>query len=298
MPYEVLVIDNNSTDNTQQVLAELKQRYPALRYVTEPVQGLSSARNRALRESTADVVAFIDDDCVLSRGWVEAIWHGFDDPEVATVGGVTHLEYPNNHRPDWLVPSMEGLLGLNYHGPKAMETKEVHGNNMAVRRTVAIEIGGFDAGFGYLGNKNPVAGEDVEFCRRVWATGHKIMYLPQAELIHKVHVGRLQLKWFFSRALENGRYLAIVDRKNMSPWTATKYYMNCMVPQIGLRLIGNRRRSLMYAMETRLASGELDVMLPGITGMLLRILLAAAAIPHALLRVVLVNTICRSRKQE
>lgn len=281
IPFNVLIVNNNSTDDTIEVVEKLRSKYPALRLVNEENQGLSHARNRALKESNADVVAYIDDDCVLLPGWIEAIWQGFDDPQVGCVGGATQVGYPNNERPDWIVPSMEGLLGRCYHGTEEKQVDAACGGNMATRRELGLALDGFAISLGYAG-KSKLPGEDVDFAKRVIEAGFMVMYLPKAELIHCVDASRLRLDWLRERMRLNGCFYAIVYRDRMSPWKTMVYCLRCIVLRFIWDVLGNRKRSLSYQMERIFAGGELDAMLPGVAGRALRVLIAVTAAPVAI----------------
>lgn len=283
-PFEVLVVDNNSADRTPEALSELKERYPRLRTVTEPKQGLSHARNRALQESEADYVAFIDDDCILLPGWLQEIAAGFDSPDIGAVGGRTRVKYPYGKRPDWMIPSIEGLLGKCDHGEKPVDVEAVGGGNMAVRRLLALELGGFSPGLGYSGRR-VIPGEDNEICRRIIESGYRVVYLPKAELLHCVDETRLSMKWIRRRMRLNGSFIAAVWPERVSVLRAALSCAKCWIASWFLRR-KNPRQALQCEMEVQSTLGALDVLLPGIPGVVLRSVLLLAVLPVAICRLV------------
>src|SRR3990172_9024422 len=100
--HELLIVDNNSTDKTREIAARFAPRIPRIRYLLEPQQGLSHARNRGIRESRGEIVAFVDDDVYFSPCWLEALASFFQRrPDVSCIGGkvVPHCEAA---RPSWL----------------------------------------------------------------------------------------------------------------------------------------------------------------------------------------------------
>ena len=108
--YEVLVIDNNSTDDTAAVVARMGPLFgDRLRYVKEEKQGLNHARNRAIAEARYEIVAYLDDDVDMDSRWLKALSEAYASGDVAGVGGRAYLVYPRE-RPRWLGDRIEGLL--------------------------------------------------------------------------------------------------------------------------------------------------------------------------------------------
>src|SRR5687768_11694504 len=87
--YEVIVVDNNSTDRTREVVESfVNGGHPNLRYVFEPKQGVSYGRNTGIACSSAEIIAFTDDDVRVGQGWINNMKRAFDEyPEVDFVGG-------------------------------------------------------------------------------------------------------------------------------------------------------------------------------------------------------------------
>jgi glycosyltransferase involved in cell wall biosynthesis len=175
---EVIVVDNNSRDATKEAVARAAATAGVpIRYVFEPKQGLSFARNRGLRSAGGDVVAFTDDDCLVERDWIAALWREFEaNPDVAVVGGSVDL-YSSDDRPISIrrvaervrYTSADQIYGL------------IMGANLAVRRGIAERIGGFDPAFG--GSRGVVA-DDIEFVYRALKRGFGVVYTPEARVLH------------------------------------------------------------------------------------------------------------------
>ncbi|HEY9888211.1 MAG TPA: glycosyltransferase family A protein, partial [Candidatus Obscuribacterales bacterium] len=110
--YEVIVVDNASTDSTRSVV-EARSPHPRLRYVHEPTLGLSVARNTGAQAATGEILAYLDDDAEASQGWLAALMAIYEqNPQVAIAGGkVTLLWPPNCTPPRWLSTAMAGNLG-------------------------------------------------------------------------------------------------------------------------------------------------------------------------------------------
>ncbi|MHC5730898.1 MAG: glycosyltransferase, partial [Nostoc sp.] len=135
------------TDRTPEVCQEFASSRPHLRYVFEPVQGLSKARNTALQEVKSSYIAFLDDDAIPCPAWLASLLHAFQtvQPEPVCVGGLIRplWELP---KPDWVHPTMESLFTILDGGdqPRWFRPNEFPwGANVAYQRDALLKIGGF-----------------------------------------------------------------------------------------------------------------------------------------------------------
>lgn len=198
--YEILVVDNNSSDNTKKIIATHSELLaPRLRSVFESRQGLSYARNRTLREARGEVVGFLDDDINVDSRWLVAVSAAFIKYKAAAIGGRSYLIYPTA-RPNWLPPEREVLLSrLDYGDMTLVNTdKDLFGLNFAVRRQKALEIGGFNTKLGRCG-ESLLCGEEKDFLDRLRQAGGMVVYEPKVVVGHIVSPERLTKKWFFRR---------------------------------------------------------------------------------------------------
>jgi len=189
---DIVIVDNAPADSATR---DLVARYPALRYVCEPRPGLDWARNRAIRESRGDIVAFTDDDVSVDPGWVRAIAAAFDEePRVMCVTGLVvpdELDTPAQalfekyggfgrgfcRRIDQVVPGQSAAR--LYGGTGRFGT----GANMAFRRAFFDEHGLFDPALDVGTPAN--GGGDLEMFFRVLKTGHALLYEPRALVRHR-----------------------------------------------------------------------------------------------------------------
>jgi glycosyltransferase involved in cell wall biosynthesis len=207
--YEILVVDNNSTDQTADVVRESRASLEArLRYVTESRQGISHARNRAIAEARGDVVCFIDDDVLVDSGWLAGHVDTYRaDSRTVAVGGRVLLQWPEGWtRPAWLTPDLQGCLsGLDVEaeGPFMRFPRYPFGCNMSVRRDVAQQIGGFHP---ELGRKKSglISNEEKLFFRQIHAHGDQVAYAQEALVYHVVPWSRLTKTFFLRRAYAQG----------------------------------------------------------------------------------------------
>ena len=192
--YEVIVVDNNSTDNTLECLDAFKKANPRLnfRFYTETSQGVAFTRNRCAREATGEIVAYLDDDSEACPGWLRQIITFFDDyKEVYSVGGKITPRFLTPV-PDWYSKYFFGLVGSFDQGPVIKQlTGERYpcGANMAFRKVVFDEVGYFNTALGRSG-KGLLANEEKDIYKRILASGHKVFYLPGVEVIHAVEANK------------------------------------------------------------------------------------------------------------
>jgi glucosyl-dolichyl phosphate glucuronosyltransferase len=202
--WEVLIVDNNSTDTTKEVVGEYQRRYPErIRYIFEPQQGISHARNSGVREARGEILAFIDDDETADPDWLQNLTANLHSGEWAGAGGPVMPSW-TGPRPNWLKvdsPFTLGPLAAWTADPKReLLTAAPVGANMAYRKEVFGWFGGFRTDLGRIG-KILLHGEDTEFGRRLIAAGQKLRYEPLAITHHpaeesRVHKAYFRVWWF------------------------------------------------------------------------------------------------------
>jgi GT2 family glycosyltransferase len=184
LSWETVVVDNNSTDDTRDVLMQfISQAGFACRYVFEERQGLSRARNRGIAEARGDIIACVDDDCLVDESWLPQIAGEFArDPSLMVLGGRVELYDPADAK----VTIRTGRERLSLAG-NAAAVDHIIGCNMAFRRSTFDRVGGFDVRFG-VGSGAVPSYEDCEFVYRVMRHGGGIVYAPDVVVFH--HHGR------------------------------------------------------------------------------------------------------------
>lgn len=185
-PAEVLVVDNApATTRTREVVAAV----PGVRYIVEPARGLNHARNRAMREATADVVAFTDDDAMPEPEWLDGLLANFGDPRVLCVTGLTlpsELETPAQELFEEHCPFARGFRRRLFNGridnPLAV-SRVGAGANMAIRRSAIERVGSFDGRLD--AGTSTRSGGDHEMFTRILLAGYRIVYEPRAVSWHR-----------------------------------------------------------------------------------------------------------------
>jgi len=208
--WEVLVVDNNSTDRTREVVEEFCCRYTGrFRHLFEPQQGKSYALNAGIREARGDVVAFTDDDVIVEPTWLLNLTIPLATKNWVGVGGRT-LPQADFTPPAWLglrPPYVYGPWGIFDLGDSACElTESPFGNNMAFRREVFEKYGYFRTDLGPRPGSE-IRSEDTEFVHRILTAGGHLCYEPSAVLYHSVPSNRIQKKhlltWWSAKARAN-----------------------------------------------------------------------------------------------
>ena len=213
--WEVVVVDNNSRDDTARVVAEFEaRRLVPLRGVVEPVQGLSHARNAGIRAARGDVIAFMDDDAAAASEWLVALIECFETFGCLGVGGRI-LPLWDCPTPWWMARGgaypLLAVLGEFDHGgePKRLRIAPF-GGNMAFRRAAFEKYGLFRVDLG-RSSRGLMGCEDTEFGRRLLRAGETIMYAPRAVVYHLVESERLRKGYFLSWYFHYGRALVLLD---------------------------------------------------------------------------------------
>jgi glycosyltransferase involved in cell wall biosynthesis len=215
---EVIVVDNASTDGTPRVIEWARGRFPIpLRHLEEPTPGKSRAVARAVDVASGEILAFTDDDVNVADGWLTALRAAIGDPAVALVGGPVAPRW-ESPPPRWLRRATESYgplaapLALLDYGPSVVDlgVRTVIGANMAVRRTIFMQIGGFAPHLGKL-RGSLLSGEDRELCRLVQACGSRAIYCPDAAVRHWVPADRMRLSYYLSWFFWSGITHATLD---------------------------------------------------------------------------------------
>lgn len=207
--WEILVIDNNCTDATQEVVRSFASVLP-LRVISEPNPGLSNARNRALRESKSDLIIYTDDDVLVHEQWLVRFWEAAGKfPEAGAFGGGIDPWFPIAPDPDLVeaFPSLKnGFCGLNYDMPEGElpAGKEIYGANIGFRRSAIGDLK-FDPTLG----PNPFGagrvGDETEFVERMRKTGRTAIWVPSMRVQHYVDPKRMTLAYLCEFSDGGGR---------------------------------------------------------------------------------------------
>lgn len=230
--WEVLVVDNNSTDGTRAVVEEYCRRYPRrFRYLFEPRQGKSHALNSGIRESKGEILAFVDDDVTVEPTWLQNLTSSLYGDEWAGAGGKILLER-TCPPPRWLALdgpySLAGVLVFFDRGDKPGQLDWApYGTNMAFRKVMFEKHGGFRTDLG-PNTANEIRGEDTEFGRRLMSAGERLRYEPFAIVYHSVPEKRLRKEYFLNWYFDFGRALVREWGRGSDIWGIPRPYFSIL----------------------------------------------------------------------
>ena len=199
--YEIILIDNNCTDNTKAVCGQFNADYPEVvfRYVEEPDQGLSYARNRGVKESTGEILVFVDDDATVFERYLFAIRSFFEQhPAVLACGGPIIPVYETG-KPKWMSYYTNLLLGgALYAGDKLKPFKNGRypgGGNSALRKSVFEKYGLYNVELGRKGT-GLIGAEEKDLYDRLTKGGDTFYYLPEMGINHHIPAKKLTNDYF------------------------------------------------------------------------------------------------------
>jgi glycosyltransferase involved in cell wall biosynthesis len=204
--FEVLVVDNASTDDTRAVFEVAKASIPGLRLVPEPNLGLAHARNAGWRAAQAPIIAFLDDDAVADPDWLGFILSAFDEPTRPGSAGGRIDPLWEGSPPSWLGPDLLAYLAVVDLSPVRITSWDrplLAGANAAFRRDLLEEYGGFDPSLDRVG-KRMLSNGDTGMCMLLQQNGHPCVYEPRARVDHRIDSRRLTKRWFETRMFYQG----------------------------------------------------------------------------------------------
>jgi glucosyl-dolichyl phosphate glucuronosyltransferase len=219
--YEVVVIDNNSTDETSEVVKECQESHSGLnlRCVKETQQGLSFARNRGYQEARGKIVAYLDDDAIANQKWCEATLAAFEQPSVLAAGGPI-VPWYEAQPPAWFDNSFETRSWGK--SSKFLDNNLAKfgfsGGCMAFPKTILEQYAGFDTNLGMKGNTMGFAEEDDLFLR-IW-NDHQpkpmFWYETQMQIEHYTPERNWQVAYRKQRAFRSGFAMATITKATLA----------------------------------------------------------------------------------
>ncbi|ASS66732.1 MULTISPECIES: glycosyltransferase family 2 protein [unclassified Paenibacillus] len=257
--YEVLVVDNKSTDGTWETMLELQRTAGVgperVRCVREETLGLSAARNRAIREARGRYILFLDDDAVAKPGWMGAIVDVFErDAGIGCVGGKIDPVWEGGE-PEWLPDMFKTLYTVLDYAPGVTEMEAPRipfGANVAFRADVFKRHAPFREDLGRVGS-NLLSSEESELIDRIRAT-HKVCYTPHAVVDHKIAKSRISRKWFLRRVYWQG--ISDAARKQRGPGYLLKQAVKVPVSALLLPFaLADRRKAIVQLRRIQYSNG-------------------------------------------
>lgn len=186
--HEILVIDNDSTDGTREIIEQVCQQHPHVRMTINPVRGIAGSRQLAIQLAANPLIAFIDSDCVAPSRWLASLVSGFEHysrtmPRLAAVGG-SNVPPQEGRYYETLALFLSTYLGSHgsVQGRQFREDRPVAHLptvNVLYDKAAVLQAGGFDVTFGNIG-------EDQDLSIRLQQSNFSMVYLAGCEVIHKM----------------------------------------------------------------------------------------------------------------
>ncbi|MBW1973169.1 MAG: glycosyltransferase family 2 protein [Deltaproteobacteria bacterium] len=216
--YEIIVVDNNSSDDTKLVVERIsRSSHKKIQYILEPQIGMSYARNKGASIAKGKILAFIDDDAIASPVWISAHYSLYKKFSfIGATGGKIELSFLSN-KPNWLSKDLLIPLGyLDYSLEESIMSYPSHpfGGNFSVKKEIFFELNGFIEKF-------KSTNEERAFFYKLNQKGYKIGYSPKAIVYHQIPSSRLKKYYFIKRGIKQGmaniKLLAVLSLKDPPP---------------------------------------------------------------------------------
>ena len=271
--WEVIVVDNTSTDGTRGVVEALQRESEIfIRYSFEPQQGLSHARNRGIVDSDSRFCVFIDDDIEAEPQWLAAIFAAFTAQGCDAVGGRILLK-TGRDIPAWIRPEMRGFLGQRDFGDAGFMMDGLKqfpfGGNMALSRDLIAKVGLFDTRMGRKGSgrkrEELFKGEETDYFQRVAKAHGKIYYEPRATVRHKILPHQLKKDFFRAVHYNAGYQRALLDERSYGKTVSgVPLFLFRQTAKAGFRYLGQvLRRGPVFAFRQQMNIGYFLGMIQG-----------------------------------
>lgn len=212
LDWELLIVDNDSTDDTLQLAKGVEKANPErVRVMVEKEVGLSATRNAGIRAARGRILAFLDDDAFPAKDWVSGIAEALARPQVLCAGGPVEPLF-QGELPDWLDDRFLPYLTVWDKGPEILPltyNEYPRGANIAYRAEAFERFGPFSPHLGRKG-RSLTSCEEIEHCLRIERGGGQIVYTPAARVRHWVDASRITPEWMVNRFAAQGRSEAII----------------------------------------------------------------------------------------
>lgn len=258
--YEVILVNNNSTDSTEQLCKKFISDYPQVqfRYFNETNQGLSYARNRGIAEASGDWVVFLDDDAMMHPGYLSNLKKRLDQyPDAGAFGGEITPEFESGTTPEWLCKwtySWVSAINLGHEVCLFEGGKYPVGANMGMSRRAIETCGLFNTELGRTEN-NLMGGEEKDIFNRIKKEGFPVYYFPDVAVNHVIPPHRTTIDFIkrLGAGVGASERLRCINNKTMAKrymlelfkWGATLvlwvFYMLSLRPACGNMLVMFRK---------------------------------------------------------
>lgn len=199
---EILVIDNNSSDETERVVQNYQKAYPELRYFLEEKQGISNARNRGMEEAKGEWIGYIDDDAIVDENFVNESLLTINQREFDAFGGKI-TSYFKYGQPRWLKDNFESNVTADT-SKGSIPPDQIYGAALFIKKKILKEYNGFNSGIGMKGKKIAY-GEEPYLMEKIHSAGYRLGINPAIVICHLVPKKKLKMWWHIKARFATGR---------------------------------------------------------------------------------------------
>lgn len=202
--FEIIIVDNNSTDNTEKIAQGFSKNNNNIKYFKESIIGYSAPRNLGRKNATGNIIAYIDDDEIAAPDWLKSIEKAFqieEKPDI--VGGICMLKYDADP-PDWFIESMGGTNKNRQKGILNQRKDCYLGcGNIAFKKEILDKLSGFSNDFN-MKNGFLMLGEDTDICQRAKNARFKLFYDPEIKIYHRMNQNNYDIEIRKQKAEKTG----------------------------------------------------------------------------------------------
>ncbi len=266
--WELIVVDNNSTDSTRAVVEQFSTLIP-IRYIFEETSGKTHAVNTAINAVTGDYVIWTDDDVIPDPEWLQAYVSAFKERPSAGIFGGPIVPHFANGRPEWLtncwtvVCGAYGLFDLGQTPRRLVHNSAPWGANYVVRSDVQRQFR-YNARFGMMGKKR-IGGYETEMLSRALLAGVEGWWVPNARVGHFIRDDQLSIAFLRRYFIGTGRSRAVkaqMSRRNAFTIFGTSYsvWKRAIVSEAKywvLRIVGSPERYVRWLIRASIGWGEI-----------------------------------------
>jgi GT2 family glycosyltransferase len=258
---EIIVVVDGDEELYRAVTADYSGTEPVRAVLLEKNVGISRARNAGVAEARGEVIAFIDDDAVADRSWIETLVRTYERFDAVAVGGKV-LPVWLHGEPEHLPPELYWLVGATHEGfagDGVSEVRNTFGPNMSFRREVFEKVGGFNQNLGFSRRGTSyVQAEEPEFALRMTkALGKSMVYNPDAVVYHKITESKTRVRTLLRRSFYQGYSKAWLKRHDVGGdpiATERAYLRTLLLKAVPARLLRSYRFSELKKLLLLLAS--------------------------------------------
>lgn len=211
--FQVLVVNNNSTDNTTEILSGFIKQHDNLSVINEPKQGLGFAKNTGMDAATTEWIVYLDDDAKVPNDFIKEAINNINNSQFQCFGGV-YLPWYKYGQPKWFHDKYASNSG-KLSEFAVLEKDFISGGIMAIKKAVLQKFGGFPTNLGMSGNK-VAYGEETLLQIRMKNSGIEIGYDPNWVMYHLVNRYKLSPWWFIKSGFASGRDAWLIYEERVS----------------------------------------------------------------------------------